>query len=132
MRTFHDGHYLVMHPFVWHPKQVFEPGAPYSSDDPNDKHPGLTHVMHGGAHPTMFKTLRMATKAARDGYTWVKKKDPAQAQSGVILVFDSNLLPIVAPDSEISAVHGLADKLTDAEVAERQIMLWNQRWERFR
>lgn len=86
------------------------------------------YELHGtAAHPTLFKTLRMARKAVRDGYTWIKPDNTSKRANGLILVFDANLLPVVEQEDAVFRYAGLADRLSETEFCERQVQLWNDR-----
>jgi hypothetical protein len=87
------------------------------------------YELHGtDAHPTLFKTLKMARKAVRDGVTWIKASEmKAKRRDGLILVFDANLLPVVEQEDAVFRYAGLADRLSESEFCERQIELWAAR-----
>jgi hypothetical protein len=90
---------------------------------------GKIHELHGGQHPTLFRTLKMATKAKRDGHTYVRRDEIDERfrpPGGKILLFEPALLRELAPDQTLDHP-GLADRLTELEVAERQMQLWADR-----
>lgn len=84
------------------------------------------YFLHGLDKPTLFKTLKMASKAVRDGYTWIKRKNGVTYE-GKILLFDVNYLPEIAIDKPLFERPGYVDKLSEIEFCERQSQLWIDR-----
>jgi hypothetical protein len=124
----YDGpRFLVLHHVLRRPR----PTNGYTvTDEPT---PGAdedtVHEIHGGRNPTLFQTLKMAHKAARDRYTWVKAPTPGTPRKrpvGRVFLFDVNQLAEVTGDG-VFEMPGLADRLTELEFAERQMQLWAER-----
>lgn len=100
-------------------------------DDLNDLNNGYYYLHGAPGRPTLFTTLKMAHKAARDGYTYIKREEITRPPPmGKILLFDVDYLPELAADQPLFDEPGLADRLTELELCERQMLLWHARAER--
>lgn len=77
---------------------------------------GNDYRVVGGSHPTLFKTLRNARRAA-DSAPWGLKGRP-----GFVVVFDPGLLPAIDTED----IYEGADH-DEHQFAERQIALWAER-----
>ena len=93
------------------------------------------YTLVGGLHPTVYKTIRNAQRAA-ERRTWGTGRDQESTRTwvndGLVLLFDPNDLPVVTPDTLLFHAAGLPDRISDLEFCERQIQLWGQRAERVR
>lgn len=69
-------------------------------------------VIHGGMHPTTYKTLRNARRAA--------------GKDGVVLMFDLSLMPVVALEGVVEDEHD-GNELDEYMFAERQVDMWARR-----
>lgn len=115
--------YLVLHREM--PRVTRDEFGDYDEMASRDGH----YELHGtDQHPTLFKTLKMARKAVRDGYTWIAaSKVKAVRRDGLILVLDANLLPVVEQEDVAFKYAGLADRMSESEFCERQLDLWSAR-----
>jgi hypothetical protein len=128
--------FIVLHHVRgWHVAEETEDGGTEHVWHPNT---GPIYDVYGGAHPTLFKTIRNAFKVASERYFWLTKKDKEnndnagkwRLNTSKVLVFDPNYLPLVAADDQLFEMPAEADKLTEAEFCERQVGLWADLHER--
>jgi hypothetical protein len=68
--------------------------------------------LHGGIHPTTYKTLRNARRAA--------------GKDGVVLLFDLSLMPVVALEGVVEDEHD-GNEFDEYMFAERQVDMWARR-----
>lgn len=82
----------------------------------------------GGLHPTMFKTIRNATRAARERHWWTSAHEGHIVRPhGVVVRFDPIYLPACGTESVWEGHGPAAPDFSEIQFAERQVMLWQER-----